>query len=289
MMPHDCSHMSTPGGPTDVSECEEPRRVELPEAETIRQAQDGDAAAFERIYRLHSQRIYALCLRIVRNPTEAEDLTQEAFLLVFRKIQTFRGESAFPTWLYRLALNVVLMQLRKKNLPEASLEETAKPNEEGGKPGKEICGSDSLLTGLIDRLNLERAVERLPAAHQIVFVLHDVQGYKHREIAKIMDCSVGTSKGQLHRARTRLRDLLREGVDSHPLVSRTANQGDAYTSLTERILSASYSVSLEATSNELEFRPDSKPPDRIQFQCEIWRRHGRTTDTFRTGRVSFYS
>ena len=175
---------------------------------------------------MHSRRIYALCLHLVRNQAEAEDLTQEAFLLVFRKIQTFRGESAFPTWLYRLALNVVLMRLRKRSLPGVSLEETAKPNPEGGKPGKEIGGSDSHLTGLLDRLNLERAVEQLSPAHKIVFVLHDIQGYNHREIARIMDCSVGTSKGQLHRARRRLRDLLRECDDSVPQVSRTANQDD---------------------------------------------------------------
>jgi RNA polymerase sigma-70 factor, ECF subfamily len=224
-MGHDCSLVSTPWGGANVSECAEPRGVELPEAETIRRAQQGDAAAFERLYQLHSRRIYALCLHLVRNQTEAEDLTQEAFLLVFRKIQTFRGESAFPTWLYRLALNVVLMRLRKKNLPRVSLEETAKPNQESGKPGKEIGGSDSHLTGLIDRLNLERAVEQLSPAHKIVFVLHDIQGYNHREIAKMMDCSVGTSKGQLHRARARLRDLLRECGDSVPLVSGTANQG----------------------------------------------------------------
>jgi len=226
MMVYDFSPVSMSWEGAKVSECEEPRRVDLPEAETIRRAQRGDAAAFEHIYQLHSRRIYALCLHLVRNQSEAEDLTQEAFLLVFRKIQTFRGDSAFPTWLYRLALNVVLMRLRKRSLPGVSLEETAEPNQESGKPGKEIGGSDSHLTGLLDRLNLERAVEQLSPAHKIVFVLHDIQGYNHREIARIMDCSVGTSKGQLHRARRRLRDLLRECDDSVPLVSRTANQDD---------------------------------------------------------------
>lgn len=94
------------------------RRIEageLTEADAIRQAQRGDAAAFERLYRLHSRRVYSLCLRMVSNPAEAEDLTQEAFLQLFRKIQTFRGESAFSTWLHRLAVNVVLMRLRKKS------------------------------------------------------------------------------------------------------------------------------------------------------------------------------
>ena len=105
-----------------------PKRVESAEAGTIRRAQQGDAAAFERVFQLHGRRIYALCLRIVRNPTEAEDLTQEAFLRAFRKIHMFRGESTFSTWLYRLTLNVVFMKLRKKHLPEASLEETTKSN-----------------------------------------------------------------------------------------------------------------------------------------------------------------
>jgi hypothetical protein len=130
MTVNNCGPISTPWRRTHVSECQESKRVVSSEAETVRRAQQGDAVAFERIYLLHGPRIYALCLRIVRNPAEAEDLTQEAFLRVFRKIHMFRGESAFSTWLYRLALNVVLMKLRKKHLPEASLEETTKSNEE---------------------------------------------------------------------------------------------------------------------------------------------------------------
>ncbi len=114
MVDHGRNCTSTFWERTEVSECEESQTVESAEAKTIWQAQQGDATAFEGIYRLHSRRVYALCLRMVGNPTDAEDLTQEAFLRVFRKIQTFRGESAFSTWLHRLVLNVVLMQLRKK-------------------------------------------------------------------------------------------------------------------------------------------------------------------------------
>src|SRR6267142_816131 len=136
------------------------------EAEAIRLAQAGDAAAFEFLYHLHGRRVYALCLRMVNNPSDAEDLMQEAFLQLFRKIGTFRGESAFSTWLHRMTVNVVLMRLRKK----------------------------------------------LPPGYRTVFVLHDVQGYEHNEIADIMGCSVGNSKSQLHKARTRLRDLLQEEV-----------------------------------------------------------------------------
>src|ERR1700730_2582701 len=184
----------------------------MTEAEAIRLAQGGDAAAFEFLYRLHGRRVYALCLRMVSNPSDAEDLMQEAFLQLFRKIGTFRGESAFSTWLHRMTVNVVLMRLRKKTLPVASLEETTEPDEETGGPRKDIGAPDLKLTGAVDRVNLERSIEKLPPGYRTVFVLHDVQGYEHNEIADIMGCSVGNSKSQLHKARTRLRDLLQEEV-----------------------------------------------------------------------------
>jgi RNA polymerase sigma-70 factor, ECF subfamily len=184
----------------------------LAEADAIRLAQAGDAAAFEFLYQLHSRRVYALCLRMVNNPADAEDLMQEAFLQLFRKIGTFRGESAFSTWLHRMTVNVVLMRLRKKSLPVTSLEETTEPDEETGGPRKDIGAPDLRLSGAVDRVNLERCVEKLPPGYRTVFVLHDVQGYEHNEIADIMGCSVGNSKSQLHKARTRLRQLLQEEV-----------------------------------------------------------------------------
>jgi RNA polymerase sigma-70 factor (ECF subfamily) len=190
------------------------RAVALTEAEAIRLAQAGDAAAFEFLYGLHGRRVYALCLRMVGNPADAEDLMQEAFLQLFRKIGTFRGESAFSTWLHRMTVNVVLMRLRKKTLPVASLEETTDPDDETGGPRKDIGAPDLKLSGAVDRVNLERAVEQLPPGYRTVFVLHDVQGYEHNEIADIMDCSVGNSKSQLHKARTRLRELLQEAARS---------------------------------------------------------------------------
>ena len=189
------------------------RRIEggeLPESDAIRMAQQGDAAAFERLYRLHNRRVYSLCLRMVGNTAEAEDLTQEAFLQLFRKIATFRGESAFSTWLHRLAVNVVLMRLRKKSAAETSLEEVTEPDEESGGPRRDFGGPDLQLTGSIDRVNLQRAVEQLPPGYKAVFVLHDVQGFEHNEIAEIMSCSIGNSKSQLHKARMRLRELLQE-------------------------------------------------------------------------------
>jgi RNA polymerase sigma-70 factor, ECF subfamily len=198
------------------------------EAEAIRLAQAGDAAAFEFLYRLHSRRVYALCLRMVNNPSDAEDLTQEAFLQLFRKIGTFRGESAFSTWLHRMTVNVVLMRLRKKSLPVASLEETTDPDDETGGPRKDIGAPDLRLSGAVDRVNLERSVAKLPPGYRTVFVLHDVQGYEHNEIAEIMGCSVGNSKSQLHKARTRLRESLQEEVrqqarqERHAAKSQTA-------------------------------------------------------------------
>lgn len=200
---------------------------ELSEADAIRLAQKGDAAAFEQLYRLHSRRVYALCLRMVGNTAEAEDLAQEAFLQLFRKIHTFRGESAFSTWLHRLAVNVVLMKLRKKTLPETSLEETTEPDEETGGPRRDIGGLDVLLSGSIDRVNLERAVEQLPPGYKTVFVLHDVQGYEHNEIAEIMGCSIGNSKSQLHKARMRLRELLQEEQRQRARDKREATRSES--------------------------------------------------------------
>jgi RNA polymerase sigma-70 factor (ECF subfamily) len=185
---------------------------ELSEAEAIRRAREGDRTAFEYLYCLHSRRVYAVCLRMVGNSAEAEDLTQEAFLLLLRKIHTFRGESAFSTWLHRLAVNLVLMRLRRKLPPIVSIEATLDPNEEtiSPDPASKIGAPDLLLEGSIDRINLERCVKQLPVGYRTIFVLHDIEGYEHHEIAEILGRSVGVSKSQLHKARTRLRELLHE-------------------------------------------------------------------------------
>jgi RNA polymerase sigma-70 factor, ECF subfamily len=195
---------------------------ELPEAEAIKLAQLGNAPAFERLYRLHNRRVYSLCLRMVGNTAEAEDLTQEAFLQLFRKIATFRGESAFSTWLHRMAVNVVLMKLRRKSGHESSLEQLTEPDEESGTPRRDFGTTDLTLVGSLDRINLQRAVEQLPPGYKAIFVLHDVQGYEHNEIAEIMGCSIGNSKSQLHKARMRLRDLLQEVVREKARADRRA-------------------------------------------------------------------
>lgn len=178
------------------------------DAEVLTRAQAGDHHAFAQLYALHKRRIYSLCLRMVSNPTEAEDLTQEAFLQLHRKIATFRGDSAFSTWLHRLAINVVLMHLRKKGLPVTSLDEAMEPTHDDG-PGRSFGAPDLALTGSIDRLALERAISDLPAGYRLIFILHDVEGYEHNEIAAMLDCSIGNSKSQLHKARLKLRDALR--------------------------------------------------------------------------------
>jgi RNA polymerase sigma-70 factor (ECF subfamily) len=187
-----------------------PKSAELSEKEAIRGAQHGDERAFERLYELHSRRVYGLCLRMTGNQAEAEDLSQETFLTVFRKIQTFRGESAFSTWLHRIAANLVLMRLRRRPLPEVPIAGTAEGVDADGGIRRDIGTRDLTLAGSIDRVNLQRAMKRLLPKHRLVVELHDVQGYKHKEIAEILDCSIGTSKAQLHHARGRLRELLQE-------------------------------------------------------------------------------
>jgi RNA polymerase sigma-70 factor (ECF subfamily) len=184
------------------------------ETQFIARAQRGEEEAFAALFEAHKRRVYSLCLRMTGNTAEAEDLTQEAFLQLFRKISTFRGESAFSTWLHRLAVNVVLMHLRKKGLQQISLDEVDTSQDE---PIKRDYGSDDRrLTGSVDRIGLQKAIADLPPGYRAVFVLHDVEGYEHNEIAEIMKCSVGNSKSQLHKARMKLRERLRQerGVQS---------------------------------------------------------------------------
>jgi RNA polymerase sigma-70 factor (ECF subfamily) len=175
---------------------------------TVRLAQQGDDAAFETIFQLHSRRVYALCLRMVNDPVEAEDLAQDAFLQLFRKIHTFRGESAFSSWLHRLTANVVLMSFRRKKPQATSLDEMMRVDDDSEIPRIELGGLDTRLSGVCDRLNLQTAIDGLPDGYRLMFLLHDVHGYEHNEIARILDCSVGNSKSQLHKARKRLRASL---------------------------------------------------------------------------------
>jgi len=175
------------------------------EAAILAKAQSGDHAAFAQIYSAHKRRVYSLCLRMLGNVAEAEDLTQESFLQLHRKIATFRGDSAFSTWLHRLTINVVLMHLRRKGLNLISLDEALDPSADHGPP-RSFGAPDLRLSGSIDRMTLEKAVESLPAGYRLIFVLHDIEGYEHNEIATLLDCSIGNSKSQLHKARMKLRE-----------------------------------------------------------------------------------
>jgi RNA polymerase sigma-70 factor, ECF subfamily len=199
----------------------------LGDSELIQRAQAGQAAAFEQIYNDHKRRVYALCLRMAGNAPDAEEFCQEAFMQLFRKIHTFRGDSSFSTWLHRLTVNVVLMRFRKKRVPEVSLESQTDPDEDSGVPPREIGEPDLRLSGALDRMNLERAIAQLPAGYKEMFILHDIEGYDHGEIARIAGCSVGNSKSQLHKARTRLRKLLRETLREKARRTRKGAKGTA--------------------------------------------------------------
>jgi RNA polymerase sigma-70 factor, ECF subfamily len=190
-----------------LTEPRQPQGSGLTEAQAIERAKQGDAEAFEFLYNLHKRRVYSLCLRMTANTAEAEDLAQEAFLQLFRKIGTFRGESAFSTWLHRMAVNVVLMHLRKKGLPVVSLEEATEGDDDT--PKKDFGADDPVLSGSVDRLRLQNAVDQLPPGYRSIFVLHDVEGYEHNEIATMVGCSIGNSKSQLHKARMKLREFLK--------------------------------------------------------------------------------
>lgn len=177
----------------------------------IAAAQRGEEQAFETLFHAYKRKVYALCLRMTGNTAEAEELTQEAFMQLFRKIQTFRGESSFSTWLHRIAVNIVLMKRRKKALKEIPLE-SENENSEYERPQREFGGPDLVLAGVVDRVSLERAVAQLPPGYRRIFVLHDVMGCEHHEIAAMLGHTAGNSKSQLHKARMRLRKLLRKGA-----------------------------------------------------------------------------
>ena len=190
---------------------------------------------FDRAYRMYSRRVYSKCLHMVGNEAEAEDLTQEVFLQLFRKMDSFRGESAFTTWLYRVAVNVILMRLRRKSLSTTSLDDVIEVR--GGVLSlTQILGApDQALATTLDRLNLERAVSQMPAGYKQVFVMHYVEGYGHREIARMLGLSIGTSKSQLYKARVRLRQLLRAGeAGPRPAEVGAAPRGVFRTSLLSR-------------------------------------------------------
>lgn len=173
--------------------------------ELTKLASTGDMGAFEEIYKRHHRRVYSICLRMLQSPTEAEDLTQDVFIQLYRKIGSFRGDSAFTTWLHRMTVNQVLMHFRKRTV------KYEKTTEEGDTPDQMVTGTaDPNKMRIVDKIALDNAIQQLPNGYKNVFVLHDVEGFEHEEVARILGCSVGTSKSQLHKARLKLQKLLKK-------------------------------------------------------------------------------
>lgn len=193
------------GSPADYRRAVGPSSLDDEGGQVVR-AQHGDEAAFARLFAAHRARVYRLCLRMTSDPFLAEDLTQEAFIQVFRKLPTFRHQARFSTWLHRVAVNQALMHLRRQRPNDTSVEDVPRADDQA--MPREFPSEDRQLTGCLDRITLGRAIASLPAGGRAVFVLHDVEGYKHTEIAGIMHCSLGNCKSQLHKARRRLRDKL---------------------------------------------------------------------------------
>jgi RNA polymerase sigma-70 factor, ECF subfamily len=177
------------------------------ERRLVQRARCGDEQAFAALFQSHKKRVYSVCLLMTKDVAEAEDLTQEAFLQVFRTVGSFRGESAFSTWLYRVAVNTVLMKLRRrKSPPIVSLDEPV--SSETPSLRRDVGIADLHLNGAVDRITLRRAMQELPQGCRQIFALHEVEGYQHHEIAEMLDCSIGNSKSQLHKAKMKMRDLL---------------------------------------------------------------------------------
>jgi RNA polymerase sigma-70 factor, ECF subfamily len=185
-------------------------RRSVADLELVKRAQAGDPEAFATLFNTNKAKIYSICLRMTNNTAQAEDLTQDAFLQVFRKLSTFRGNSALSTWLYRIAVNTVLMHFRKKALKQISLDETS--SHDSKLVRREYGSQDGRLAGSVDRITLARAITDLPVGYRTIFLLHEVEGYEHQEIARMLDCSVGNSKSQLHKAKLRIREFLSGSV-----------------------------------------------------------------------------
>jgi RNA polymerase sigma-70 factor (ECF subfamily) len=189
------------GKPSDSAAATKPAT----DYELTQAASAGDMTAFEQLYARHSRRVYSLCLRMTANTAEAEDLAQEVFIQLYRKAGSFRGESAFTTWLHRLTVNQVLMHFRRRGVKVEQV------TEDGESPQQVVAGTENPShMPVVDRIALDRAVGKLPPGYRAVFVLHDVEGHEHEEVARLLGCSVGTSKSQLHKARMKLRQLLRQ-------------------------------------------------------------------------------
>jgi len=172
----------------------------------IQLAAAGDMVAFERLYRTYYRRVYSRCLRMTKNVSESEDLTQDVFIHLFRTLKSFRGESSFTTWLHRLTVNAVLMHFRKQSRrPEGMAVDIESSNNVA-----------SFKVQTLERISLDEGIRKLSPGYRAVLVLHDIEGYEHKEIAQILGCTEGTSKSQLHKARMRLRSWLAKQSTAKP-------------------------------------------------------------------------
>ena len=167
----------------------------------VRRSQAGDVKAFEELYREHEGRVFAVCLRMIANTSRAEELTQDVFVRVWEMLGTFRGESAFSSWLHRVAVNVVLVNIRSQQRYQQRVTTV---------DDLESYDRENSLSRPGESIDLETAMTRLPKQARAIFVLHDIEGYRHEEIAKSMGLAVGTTKAQLHRARKLLREVLEQ-------------------------------------------------------------------------------
>jgi RNA polymerase sigma-70 factor (ECF subfamily) len=169
-----------------------------------RRCRDGDANAFEELYRQHAGRLYNLTFRMAGSAQEAEDLLQEVFLHAYRKLGSFRGDSSLGTWLYRLGMNQCLDYLRGR---QAKMSQATDSLDDDG--AAELASPASATPIAVNRMDLERAIAKLPHGCRAAFLLHDVEGFEHHEVAKILGVSEGTSKSQVHKARMKLRGMLK--------------------------------------------------------------------------------
>ncbi|QQS35829.1 MAG: RNA polymerase sigma factor [Ignavibacteriales bacterium] len=185
-------------GQSQIHNYRESSLIDSPESAVVKEAQSGSHSAFEFLYKQNVGKIFAVCLRLIADRTRAEELTQDVFVRAWENLNSFRGESLFSTWLYRLAVNVVLVDMRtvkRRSLRFSGLSSLLKFT----KKTEHNHG---------DSIDLEKAVSTLPEKARVVFVLHDVEGYKHEEISEMLGIAEGTTKAQLHRARKLLREVL---------------------------------------------------------------------------------
>jgi RNA polymerase sigma-70 factor, ECF subfamily len=184
-------------------------KVDSSDRNLVSRAQKGDEEAFAALFEMHKKRVYSLCLYMTADVATAEDLTQEVFIHVFRKISTFRGDAAFSTWLHRIAVNTVLMSRRRYTPPQLFLDDPVCVD--SALLRRDLSWNDSALSETLERIALIRGIRQLPEGYRTIFILHDVEGYEHAEIARLLNCSSGNSKSQLHKARMKLRELLFPG------------------------------------------------------------------------------